>query len=74
MKRFVRGMVDLICFAAGPFFTAYYIFDFAHGPDGPGPFYYFYRNNSRFGLALGVTLVCLGFLIRHWRTREGVKS
>jgi hypothetical protein len=70
MKAFVRGMVDLICFAAGPFFTAYYLLDFSHGPSGPGPFYYFYRHNARLGLSLGVALICLGLLIRYWRKNE----
>jgi hypothetical protein len=66
MKTFVRGIVDIICFAAGPFFTAYYLLDFSHGPAGAGPFYYFYRHNARLGFSLGVALICLGLLIRHW--------
>ncbi|OEU45772.1 MAG: hypothetical protein BBJ60_07480 [Desulfobacterales bacterium S7086C20] len=70
MKAFLRGIVDIICFAAGPFFSIYYLFDFGHGPTGPGPFYYYYRFNSRIGLALGVTLICLGLLIRSSRNRE----
>ena len=70
MKAFFRGVVDVICFAAGPFFTAYYLFDFSHGPAGPGPFYYYYRHNSRLGLAFGATLICLGFVIRHLRKGE----
>lgn len=70
MKGFLKGIVDIICFAAGPFFTAFYLFDFSHGPSGPGPFYYYYRYNARLGLSLGVALICLGFLIRYWRKNE----
>jgi hypothetical protein len=65
-------MVDIICFAAGPFFTAYYLVDFSHGPSGSGPFFYFYRHNARLGLALGVALICLGLLIRYWRKNESL--
>ena len=70
MKAFFRCMVDIICFAAGPFFTAYYLVDFSHGPSGPGPFFYYYRHNARLGLALGVALICLGLLIKYWRKNE----
>lgn len=70
MKTIFRGVVDIICFAAGPFFTVYYLFDFSHGPAGPGPFYYYYRHNSRLGLALGVALISLGLLIRHSRKEK----
>ena len=70
MKGFIRGMMDIICFAVGPFFTAYYLLDFSHGPAGTGPFYYYYRHNTRLGLALGVAIICLGFLMRRWRRWE----
>jgi hypothetical protein len=74
MKAFIRGVVDMICLVAGPFFTTYYLFDFAHGPAGPGPFYYYYRHNSQLGLGLGVALTCFGFLIRYWRKRAPLES
>jgi hypothetical protein len=67
MKTFIRGIMDIICLVLGPFFTAYYLFDFSHGPAGLGPFYYYYRHNSRLGLGLGIALICLGFLLRYWR-------
>ncbi len=70
MKGLMRAILDIICFAAGPFFSAYYLFDFSHGPAGPGPFYYYYRHNARLGLALGVALVCLGFIVRLWRSDD----
>jgi hypothetical protein len=70
MKGFMSGILDIICFGAGPFFAAYYLLDFSHGPAGPGPFYYYYRHNSRLGLALGVAMICLGFVIRQWRARD----
>jgi hypothetical protein len=73
MKEIFRGIVDIICFAVGPFFTIYYLFDFGHGPAGPGPFYYYYRHNSRLGMALGVAIICLGFLIRYWRKHESTR-
>lgn len=66
MKTLFRGVVDMIGFVVGPFFTAYYLLDFSHGPAGPGPFYYYYRHNSRLGFGLGVALICLGFLVRYW--------
>lgn len=68
------GIIDFICFVVGPFFTTYYLFDFSHGPAGPGPFYYYYRHNSQLGLALGVALICLGFLIRYLRKQTPSKS
>ena len=70
MKGWLWDVVDIICFAVGPFFTVYFFSDLSHGPAGPGPFYYFYTYNSRLGLALGVTLICVGFLIRSLRKRE----
>ena len=66
MKTCFRGILDIIGFVVGPFFTAYYLLDFSHGPAGPGPFYYYYPQNSRLGMGLGVALICLGFLIRYW--------
>ena len=66
MKTFFRGILDIIGFVVGPFFAAYYLLDFTHGPAGPGPYYYFYRDNSKLGFGLGVALICLGFLVRYW--------
>jgi hypothetical protein len=74
MKAFFSGIIDFICFVVGPFFTTYYLFDFSHGPAGRGPFYYYYRHNSQLGLALGVALICLGFLIRYLRKHTPSKS
>lgn len=74
MKTTLRGIVDIICFVVGPFFATYYLFDFGHGPAGPGPFYYYYRHNSKLGLALGVTLICLGVIIRYWRKHRPSES
>jgi hypothetical protein len=70
MKALIRGIVDIICFAGGPFFAAYFMFDISHGPAGPGPFYYYYRHNTRLGFAIGIALICLGFLIRRWRRQD----
>ena len=70
MKQFLRGIIDIICFGAGPFATTYYLLDFSHGPVGPGPFYYYYRHSSRLGIALGIASICMGFLIRYWRKYE----
>jgi hypothetical protein len=67
MKGWLWGVIDIICFGVGPFFTVYFLSDFTHGPAGPGPFYYFYTYNSRLGLALGATLICLGLVIRSFR-------
>jgi hypothetical protein len=74
MKTFFRGILDIIGFVVGPFFTAYYLLDFSHGPTGPGPFYYYYPQNSRLGMGLGVALICLGFLIRYWAKRTPSES
>lgn len=70
MKTFFRGLIDLVGFVVGPFFTAYYLFDFSHGPAGPGPYYYYYRQNAQLGLALGIALICLCFVIRRWQTQS----
>jgi hypothetical protein len=69
MKGWLGGVIDIICFSVGPFFTVYFLSDFSHGPAGPGPFYYFYTYNSRLGLALGVALICIGLVIRSFRKR-----
>ena len=69
MKASLRVFTDLVGFVVGPFFAAYYLLDFSHGPAGPGPYYYYYRLNSQLGLALGVALICLGLVMRNW-TKE----
>ena len=74
MKTFLRGIADIVGFVVGPFFTAYYLFDFSHGPAGPGPFYYYYRHNTRLGIGLGVALICLGVLMRQWSRHRPQKT
>lgn len=67
----MKKMADLICFVGGVFLTVYFIFDFSPGPVAINPenihFYYFYEFSSRLGLALGASLICLGFILRRWK-------
>jgi len=64
-KMLVKKAADLICFVGGAFVFIYFLFDFGHGGGWGDAPYYCYSAPSRFGLALGASLVTLGFL-RRW--------
>jgi hypothetical protein len=65
----MKKMAELICFVVGMFLTIYFLFDFNSGPilsENVASWYYYYSGSSRFGLALGASLISLGFLLRRW--------
>jgi hypothetical protein len=66
-----KQVADFICFVGGVFIIVYFVFDFGHegswGDASPG--YYCYSAPSRFGLALGASLICLG-LLRRWKREQ----
>lgn len=74
MRAFWRAFTDFVGFVVGPFFVAYYLLDFGHGPAGPGPYYYFFRHNSQLGVALGIALIGLGLVMRSWRKDASPQS
>lgn len=66
----MKRALDFICFVGGVFLTVYFLFDFSVGPIGPvlltkdaHPFY-FYSQTAQIGIALGASLICLGFVRR----------
>ena len=69
-------LFDIICFLGGVSLTAYYLSDFSirSGTGRMGdPVYawgYFYENDAQLGIAIGISLIVLGFVIRNWSKRK----
>jgi len=64
----MRKILDVLCFVVGAFLITFFLFGWENGVLGR----MWYDNNPRIGLAIGVSLVCLGFLIRSWE-KDGEK-
>lgn len=79
MKRFLSKAFDLICFVGSPYLIAYNLLNFDVGPIttkgseslvyAPA-YYYHYTLGTQIGFALGVSLVCLGFLVKAWKKKS----
>ena len=71
MKKPLGVIVDLICFVIGPFITAVNAFNWTAHSGGsllePGPISYHYPDEVRFGIGIGIALICFGILSRRWR-------
>ena len=65
MKRLLGRLFDLLCFVLGPVLIVVGLLDFSYRRDS-----YYYSDDTAIVVAVGVALVCLGFLRRHW-TRSG---
>jgi len=58
-------LIDIICFVGGTFLFVYNLFGFHTGwRDYP---HYYYKDNQEYMLAIGMSLIILGFLIRSWK-------
>lgn len=71
MCRIFSKMFDILYFIVGPYLVAYHLLDFKVGPrfDFTGeklPFYY-YTSDSQIWFAVGICLVCFGFLMKSWK-------
>lgn len=65
MKKSTK-FLDFICFVVGPLVSLLFLFSFKHyGRGVSGSLYY--PAESIIGIAIGVALVCLGFLRVYWR-------
>ncbi len=73
MKKPLGVVVDLICFVIGPFITAVNAFNWTAGRGGLRisyeniPIAYYYPNEVRLGIGIGIALICFGILSRRWR-------
>lgn len=73
-----RKVIDVFCFAVGPALMVVSLLSLEHrypyrrhfsdGPPQSG--WYEYSDTALLGIGLGVALLCIGFLRRHWRKRE----
>ena len=65
-KILIGKFIDIICFVGGAFITSYYIFGFEKSI--PQYYGYYYKVESRIGIAIGTTLIVLGMLKNHWKS------
>ena len=72
----MKKIADIVCFVIGPFLTVFFIFSFGHrglvGSEGSNPLYY--PPDSKLGIGIGVALICLGILRKHWKKRATDKE
>lgn len=62
-------IIDIICFVGGTFLFIITLFNYhTYGRNGDGNIYY--SNFQIILLAVGVSLVVFGFLIRKWRKEK----
>jgi len=71
MKEFINKhlfkIFDVLFFGLGGYLFLYYLFDISHSSRGLS--YYYYRDDALIGIAVGVVLIVLGFLVRSWRSK-----
>ena len=76
-SAFLRSPLDnatnILCFIIGPVLITYTFFDFSvsHRSDIP---YYYYKEDTQILIALGVALVCWGFLRHYWKKNNGTRT
>lgn len=63
MKTFISKLVDFVYFAVGPAFLTFNLLGISVGALEQS----LYSDDERFGAAIGVALICLGFLIKFWK-------
>jgi hypothetical protein len=66
--KILSKIIDTICFGIGPFLTAYMIFNFKYSSFNQGNYYY--SNESKFCIGMGVALISVGLLKRYWEKTE----
>lgn len=59
MKKFL----DIIFFVVGPVLTVFFLFSFISPRTG----ILYYPDESKIGIAVGIALICIGFLRIYWR-------
>jgi len=75
MRKIFSKIFDILCFIVGPYLVAYHLLDFKVGPgirlskEKPPSYFYYYTSDSQIWFAIGICLVCLGFLIKFWKKR-----
>ena len=68
--------MNLICFVVGPYLISFSFLDFSHGSDNiayginSNAYYYYYKDNAKYLFAIGVSLVCFGFLRKYWLNKR----
>lgn len=72
MRKIFLKMFDVLCFIAGPYLATYHLLDFNVGPkslpyEKLPSYYYYYTSDSQMWFAIGICLVCLGFLMKSWK-------
>lgn len=71
MKKFSK-LYDILCFVVGPILITFCIFGFRHRFSGlsgsTGQIYY--PNETKLGLAIGIALICIGFLRVYWGRKK----
>lgn len=81
MNKVKSLYIDILCFIIGPVLIAYNLFDFEFGSrqaiirgDEPPTYiyYFYYPHSTQIFIALGVALVCWGFLRLYWHKNEGI--
>lgn len=77
MKTLLPKLADVICFVVGPFITVFSIFSFEGGGSGTRMidkgFHssgYSYSVESKIGIGIGVALICIGLLRKHWKKHK----
>lgn len=67
VKKYSK-IIDVICFVIGPFITVLSIFSFSPSHRGLGGSRGgYYSDESKIGIGIGVALICIGILRKHWR-------
>lgn len=64
MRTIFPKLCDILCLIVGPYLVAYHLLDFKYRWS---PSHYYYTSDSRNGFAIGICLICLGFLMRAWK-------
>jgi len=70
--NYFKKILDVICFVFGPVLFIISIFSFGYrGLSGGG---LYYPSDSIFGIGLGTTLICIGFLRIYWRKNKNTNK
>ena len=70
MKKFLSRLFDLICFVVGPMLAAYHIFNFYYSYSELSGGKFYYSDDSKLFIAIGVALTCIGFLRKYWTKKD----
>ncbi len=68
MRSLTSKIIDVICFIGGTIIFAHTLFSFNNRSREGGSYYY--TDLQGILLAVGISLIVLGFLIRDWRKKS----